>query len=590
MGLIETFIGWFKHNPVQDATTTNLKNKTGSDKPETGSAITNPDDGFSYIQQNDYWGNKIKKELYVDGKDQKRYEDFDHMDDEVPEIRAALDVNADYIIYPNTDDDESRVVKVMCDEEDIQAKIDEIETRVSVQEKLFPMVRAMLKYGDNVEELVTNVEGNKFLGFRNIPVQTIVPIMINGFPMTVGDVMAQQVDGTVRVVFKDTEVFHLCLSTDRKRFTKYGKGTSILEGSRLLYKQVKLMEEGMMITRLSRANQNYAMIVDVGELQGEDALNFLDKYKKRIMRRKYIDPRTGAWSWDYNPLSVIEDIMVPTRQGSGGNVVPLNNTANANKDIDDIQYCQDKLIFSTGTPKLLIGKEIDINSKSTSDNQISSFLRRIRRIQTIISPAIKKLYKNILHIEGIEVNENDLRILWPSGLTVDEERKATIAKLRAQVAQILKTDMLVVDDFYVYTKILGMTDKEAHEMENRVNTMREEQLEIKRQNLELQAEFSNKNNNNWGNNSGNTGGLGGNSTDVAGDTDSDGDDENKGNSIRRSKKKLPKKQELLNIMKGKLTEKQYSEWQKHMEMCDKNPDLKAGVLALIDILQAYDGN
>lgn len=588
MGLIDSFIGLFRRTPVQDATT-NVKNKSGSDKPKTGSAITNPDDGFSYIQQNDYWGNKIKKELYVDGRDLKRYEEFNNMDLEVPEVRAALDVNADYIIYPNTDDDESRVVKVMCDEENVQQKIDEIETRVSIQEKLFPMVRAMLKYGDNVEELVTNVEGNKFLGFRNIPVKTIIPIMVNGFPVTVGEVMTQQVDGTVRVVFKDTEIFHLCLNTDRERFTKYGKGTSILEGSRVLYKQVKLMEEGMMITRLSRANQNYAMIVDVGELQGEDALNFLDKYKKRIMRRKYIDPRTGAWSWDYNPLSVIEDIMVPTRQGSGGNVVPLNNTGNANKDIDDIQYCQDKLIFSTGTPKLLIGKEIDINSKSTSDNQISSFLRRIRRIQTIISPAIKKLYKNILHIEGIDVNENDLRILWPSGLTVDEERKATIAKLRAQVAQILKTDMLVVDDFYVYTKILGMTDKEAHDMERRVEIMREEQLEIKRQNLELQSEFSNKNNNNFGNNQ-NGGGLGSNSSDVAGSTDDEGDDENKGNAQRRSKKKLPTKAEMMNVIKNKLTEKQYAEWQKHMEICDKNPDLKAGVVALIDLLQAYDGN
>ena len=183
-----------------------------------------------------------------------------------------------------------------------------------------------------------------------------------------------------------------------------------------------------------------------------------------------------------------------------------------------------------------------------------------------------------------------MRILWPSGLTVDEERKATIAKLRAQVAQILKTDMLVVDDFYVYTKILGMTDKEAHDMERRVEIMREEQLEIKRQNLELQSEFSNKNNNNFGNNNQNGGGLGSNSSDVAGSTDDEGDDENKGNAQRRSKKKLPTKAELMNVIKNKLTEKQYAEWQKHMEICDKNPDLKAGVVALIDLLQAYDGN
>lgn len=544
--------------------------KEKEQNPSQGKGITNPDDGMSYIQ-NDYWGNKIKKELYVDGKDVARYEEFNRMDLEVPEIHAALDVNADYIIYPNTDDDESRVVKIMCDDPSVQSKIDEIETRVSIQEKLFPMVRAMLKYGDNVEEIVTNVERTQFLGFRNVPIKTIVPVMINGFPANTGDVMTQQVNGQVRTVFKDDEIFHLCLNTDRERYTKYGKGTSILEGSRMLYRQVKLMEEGMMITRLSRANQNYAMIVDVGELQGEDALQFLDRYKKRIMRRKYIDPRTGKWSWDYNPLSVIEDIMVPTRAGSGGNVIPLSNAGNSAKDIDDIKYCQDKLIFSTGTPKLLVGKEIDVNSKSTSDNQVAGFLRRIRRIQTIISPQLKRLYKNILHIEGVEVNQNDLRVLWPTGLTVDEERKATINKLRAQVAQILRTDMSIVDDFYIYTKILGMTDVEAHEMEDRVSIMREEELERQQALLQTTNNDDEINQND----------------EPPNDTTDKPEKDNK--QTGKNNKKM-NRDDLMKIMKNKLTENQYKAWQEHIDLCNKNPDLKASVMTLIDILQSYYGN
>ena len=125
----------------------------------------------------------------------------------------------------------------------------------------------------------------------------------------------------------------------------------MLEKSRLLYRQVKLMEEGVMISRLSRANQNYAIIVDVGDLQGEDALSFLDQYRKRVTRRKYVDSRTGKWAWNYNPLSVIEDIMVPTRAGSGGNVVALNNNMPLEKTLKILCTSQDKLIYSTGTLK-----------------------------------------------------------------------------------------------------------------------------------------------------------------------------------------------------------------------------------------------
>lgn len=582
MKIVDNILGILGYSRIEDSKTKESKH---DENPNYGRSITNPDDGMSYIQ-NDYWGKKIKKELYVDGKDKARYEEFNRMDLEVPEIHAALDVNADYVIYPNTDDDESRVVKVMCDNPEVQAKIDEIETRVSIQEKLFPMVRAMLKYGDNVEELVTNVEGNQFLGFRNIPIKTIIPVLINGFPATEGDVMTQQVDGQIVAVFKDDEIFHLCLSTDRERFTKYGKGTSILEGSRMLYRQVKLMEEGMMITRLSRANQNYAMIVDVGELQGEDALNFLDHYKKRIMRRKYIDPRTGRWSWDYNPLSVIEDIMVPTRAGSGGNVIPLSNTGNSLKDIDDIKYCQDKLIFSTGTPKLLVGKEIDVNSKSTSDNQVAGFLRRIRRIQTIISPQLKRLYKNILKIEGLDVNPNDLRVLWPTGLTVDEERKASIGKLRAQVAQILRTDMQVVDDFYIYTKILGMTDVEAHEMEQRVETMREEEMERQQELLIAQGQaFGNNQNSGSSDTKSNP-----KKTATTGEDDTDNNWKKWNQQQKGKQNNSLTREELFGIMKNKLTESQYQEWSKHLELCNKNPDLQASVMTLIDILQEYYGN
>ena len=43
------------------------------------------------------------------------------------------------------------------------------------------MVRGMLKYGDNAEE-INNIDRNRVLGFRNIPIKTVVPVMIDGFP------------------------------------------------------------------------------------------------------------------------------------------------------------------------------------------------------------------------------------------------------------------------------------------------------------------------------------------------------------------------------------------------------------------------
>lgn len=513
-----------------------------SEKPKP-SALA-PDDEFTSTQPNvDYWTRKIQQTLYVDDTDKIRYDELNNMDNEVPEISAALDANADFIVYPN-DVDKSKMVRVSSTNKKAQDKIDEVERRVNVQEKLYPMIRSMLKYGDNAEELVVSMDGKRFLGFRNIPIRTLVPVMIDGFPSTHPRIH-QVIGGRIQASLDTNSVFHLCNNTDRERYCKYGKGVSMVEHSRLLYRQLRLMEEGMMISRLSRANQNYAMIVDVGELQGEEALTFLDTYKKRVMRRKYIDPRTGKFSWEYNPLSVIEDIMVPTRAGSGGNVIPLNKNNSTGNDIKDIYYCQDKLIYSTGTPKILIGKEIDINSKSTSDNQMGTFLRRIRRTQTTITPDVKILYWNILRIEGVIISPDELEVHWPLSLIIDEEVKMRIERIKCEIAKMLKVDLDIVDDKFIYIRVLGMSDAEADEMIARMNIEREERAKDV----------------------------------IVPPVDQEDPDDNEDEYV-------PTKEELIQVVRNKLNDDEYRDWEKIQGMIQKHPNVGEAVIDLINILQA----
>lgn len=551
MNLVDTIFKYFGYEKpnVQEKSIPRAEEKPASTN------IHQEDDDYGSGFVGDYWSGRVKDAIKVDETDGVRYTELHLMDLEVPELAASLDVTADYIVYPN-ENDKSKIVNVTSTNPKAQKKIDEIEARISVQQQLFPMIRGMLKYGDNAEEIVTNVDGNMVMGFRNIPIKTMVPVMIDGFPQSDPRVI-QQIAGKEVARFSNGEVFHLCLNTDRERYCRYGKGVSMLEHSRLLYRQVRLMEEGIMIARLSRANQNYAIIVDVGELQGDDALAFLDQYKKRVTRRKYIDPRTGKWSWNYNPLSVIEDIMVPTRAGSGGNVVPLNNNNSTGKNIEDIMYFQDKMIYSTGTPKILIGKEVDTNSKSTSDNQMIGFLRRIRRIQYIITPPLKQLYQNMLAIEGVQIGLDELNVNWPLSMTVDEERKMATEKIKAEIAKILKIEVGCIDDEFIYTKILGMSDIEAADMKSRVDAMKEEEFQKQQALMAAQA---------------------------ANNADSEDDSEDETESTK------PNKEEMLKVIKSKLTTDQYKEWQKMQKIIKNHPVLADCVVNLIQLLQAQAGN
>lgn len=544
----------FKYFGYEKTGLTDIK----ADKREipANSNIHPDEDAFGETLIGDYWSGRVKDALKIDDTDINRYIEVDLMDLEVPEISTALDVNADYIVYPN-ENNKNKTVNITSTNVKAQNKIDEIESRISVQQQLFPMIRSMLKYGDNAEEIVTNVDRNMVLGFRNIPIKTLVPVMVDGFPNHDPRIV-QHICGKMVAEFKSEEVFHLSLNTDRGRYCRYGKGLPMLEKSRLLYRQVKLMEEGVMISRLSRANQNYAIIVDVGDLQGEDALAFLDQYRKRVTRRKYVDSRTGKWAWNYNPLSVIEDIMVPTRAGSGGNVVALNNNNATGKNIEDIMYFQDKLIYSTGTPKILIGKEVDTNSKSTSDNQMIVFLRRIRRIQSSITPALKELYKNMLAIEGVYVTLDELHVQWPSSMTIDEERKMLIEKLKAEIAKILRVDIGCVDDLFIFTKILGMSEIEAEHLKARVDAQKEDDL-FYNSNL-----FKSKN-----------------APDETDETEDPADTQ----TVTKATK-----EEMIKIIRAKLNDDQFKEWERMQNIIKANPILAECVVDLIHVLQAGDYN
>lgn len=432
----------------------------GDEPPKKSKTQADPD----YAEQSN-WSSYLDAQLGRNAEDRAKYTDYELMDAEIPEISTALDVIADFVVYPDNVN-KSRVFKVKSKNKENQKIIDDIEKRTKFQTEFHSIVRDVCKYGDDFEEILFGEKTRRVVGFKSIPVETVIVKMENGIKGV--SPMIQQINSDRKVVaeLKDKECLHFSLKTDRRRFGITGKGVSRIEKARLIYRQVRLMEEGLIISRLSRSNQNYAIIVDVGDLDGDDALDYLKKYQQRIIRRKYIDPATGQMSYKYNPLSTMEDIYVPTRQGSGGNVVALNKGEGAGKNIEDVNYFQNKMIYAVGVPKLLIGKEEDVNSKSTSDMQFICFLRMIRMIQTVLESEIIRFFKNALEAEKIQ--DDTLYVDWPVCGTIDEERKWKIEQIKCQVAAMMSQDMSIIDDQYIYENILGWDDATIAEVKERM--------------------------------------------------------------------------------------------------------------------------
>jgi len=164
------------------------------------------------------------------------------------------------------------------------------------------------------------------------------------------------------------------------------------------------------------------------------------------------------------------------------------------------------------------------------------------------------LYKNMLAIEGVYVTLDELNVQWPSSMTIDEERNMIIEKLKAEIAKILRVDIGCVDDFYIYTKILGMSDIEAETLKDRLDAQKEDDL------------FYNSNRFNSQNTP---------------------DEEEPADTPIATK---PTKEELVNIIRAKLNDDQFKEWERMQDIIKANPILAECVVDLINVLQAGDYN
>lgn len=510
-----------------------------------------------YNGTNASWNEFLNEQLQRNATDRVKYADYDLMDLEVPEISAALDVMSDYVVYPDNVN-KTKIFKVKSNKPSIQKVIDEIDRTTNFHSEFHSMIREACKNGDNFEELLLEEKTNKIIGFKNIHTSSVI-VNKQGGILDKNKAWTQiGLDQKAIADLKYNEALHFSLNTDRFRFSKYGKGVSRVERSRLLYRQLRLMEEGMMISRLSRSNQSYGIMVDVGDLMGDDALDYIDKYKKQIARKKYVDQSTGRMSYKYNPLSVIEDLYIPTRQGSGAGVQSLNN-GDGVKNIDDINYFQNRLIYSTNVPKLLIGKEDDINSKSTAETQYICFLRMIRRIQTIVEPEIVRFYRIALLSRNI--NAPDLSIEWPLISTIDEERKWRIEQMKVNVG-ITQLDKALIDDYEFYKTFAGMNDDEINVLTSRLDATEQKYINAVEDAIE-------------------------DGTVDGADDPNMQDDEESPSTTKKSKEDLNRN--IMSQFKENLDKESYLGFEKLASLLETNPELKQLVGEYIQLTNAQLG-
>ena len=326
----------------------------------------------------------------------ERYADFDQMEYE-PIIASAMDIYADEM---TTSTGFANLLKVECPNEEIKGILENLYNNIlNIEFNLFGWCRSMCKFGDYFLYLDIDEE----LGVKNVIGLPLMEVeRLEGEDKTNPNYVQFQWNSG-GITFENWQVAHFRILGNDK-WAPYG--TSVLEPSRRIWRQLNLLEDAVMAYRIVRSPERRIFYIDVGNIPPEDVEQFMQKAMTQMKRNQVVDSDTGRVDLRYNPLSIEEDYFIPVR---GGNSTRIENLPGGSYtgDIDDIKYLKDKLFAALKIPQsYLFRGEGGEEDKTTLAQKDIRFARTIQRLQRSVLSELEKI--GIIHLFTLGYKGDDL--------------------------------------------------------------------------------------------------------------------------------------------------------------------------------------
>jgi len=238
--------------------------------------------------------------------------------------------------------------------------------------------------------------------------------------------------------------------------------------------QLRMIEDSLVIYRLSRAPERRIFYIDVGNLPKVKAEQYLRDVMMRYRNKLVYDANTGEIRDDKKFMAMLEDFWLPRREGGRGTEISTLPGGQNLGEITDINYFQEKLYRSLNVPTSRIGGDGGFNLGRSSEIlrdevKFSKFVSRLRkRFSYMFSDMLRTqlILKNIItpadwdimneHIQYDFLYDNHFAELKDAELL--NERLGMVQVAEPYVGKYFSQD-------YVRRKILRQTDTEIIEQD-----------------------------------------------------------------------------------------------------------------------------
>ena len=241
--------------------------------------------------------------------------------------------------------------------------------------------------------------------------------------------------------------------------------------------QLRMIEDSLVIYRLSRAPERRIFYIDVGNLPKNKAEQYLREVMGRYRNKLVYDANTGEIKDDKKFMSMLEDFWLPRREGGRGTEITTLPGGQNLGELEDVKYFQKKLYKSLNVPNSRLETETTFNigraAEITRDEvKFQKFVARLRkRFSELFTDLLKTqlILKGILTLEDWEDMKEHVQFDYIADnyftelkeIEIRNERLNEVAQMDPYVGKYFSAD-------YIRRQVLKHTDVEIKEIDKQI--------------------------------------------------------------------------------------------------------------------------
>lgn len=238
--------------------------------------------------------------------------------------------------------------------------------------------------------------------------------------------------------------------------------------------QLRMMENALVIYRITRAPERRVFYIDVGNLPKSKAEQYLTNLKNSYRNRMSYDPENGTFKDDKHLMTMQEDFWLPrSANGNGTQIDTLAAGANLG-DIEDVLYFLKRLYKSLNIPVSRFDQQDALVNFGASNTEMSREEMKLSKFVSKVRKRFNVMFKDILRTHLILTKvltakewsdiQDKIDFVYAQDLYVEERKRFEIMRDRLELLKDIEPYIgKYFSHSFVRSKIIQQTDEEMKE-------------------------------------------------------------------------------------------------------------------------------